>query len=311
MSLEDEIKKEEEELARLEAEEAEEAEADTEEEETVAETETEEAEEETEKEETEADTEETDKADTEETDKAEDTDEKADEKDEPKNENDVNAKIRIERRERLRAQEELADARRRLEELQARREDRDEQEQPQKQETVEERLDRMENEKYRNDLQKQAIEEFTEIERDFAGRTDDYEDASKHMMSSMYQGVKHAYPQLNDTQAQAFVQKRVLDIASQAARNDMNPAEVLYQMAFDKYGYDSNMAQKTNEQKPEKPQKDLKRVARNKKRAATSLSGGGQTAAASATLEEANNMDLADFGKLSEAEIDELIDQAG
>ena len=299
MSLEDEIKKEEEELARLEAEEAE---ADTEEE-TVAETETEEAEEETEKEETEADTEETDKA--------EDTDEKADEKDEPKNENDVNAKIRIERRERLRAQEELADARRRLEELQARREDRDEQEQPQKQETVEERLDRMENEKYRNDLQKQAIEEFTEIERDFAGRTDDYEDASKHMMSSMYQGVKHAYPQLNDTQAQAFVQKRVLDIASQAARNDMNPAEVLYQMAFDKYGYDSNMAQKTNEQKPEKPQKDLKRVARNKKRAATSLSGGGQTAAASATLEEANNMDLADFGKLSEAEIDELIDQAG
>ena len=309
MSLEDEIKKEEEELARLEAEEAE---ADTEEE-TVAETETEEAEEETEKEE--AEKEETEKeeteADTEETDKAEDTDEKADEKDEPKNENDVNAKIRIERRERLRAQEELADARRRLEELQARREDRDEQEQPQKQETVEERLDRMENEKYRNDLQKQAIEEFTEIERDFAGRTDDYEDASKHMMSSMYQGVKHAYPQLNDTQAQAFVQKRVLDIASQAARNDMNPAEVLYQMAFDKYGYDSNMAQKTNEQKPEKPQKDLKRVARNKKRAATSLSGGGQTAAASATLEEANNMDLADFGKLSEAEIDELIDQAG
>ena len=305
MSLEDEIKKEEEELARLEAEEAE---ADTEEE-TVAETETEEAEEETEKEETEA--EEETEADTEETDKAEDTDEKADEKDEPKNENDVNAKIRIERRERLRAQEELADARRRLEELQARREDRDEQEQPQKQETAEERLDRMENEKYRNDLQKQAIEEFTEIERDFAGRTDDYEDASKHMMSSMYQGVKHAYPQLNDTQAQAFVQKRVLDIASQAARNDMNPAEVLYQMAFDKYGYDSNMAQKTNEQKPEKPQKDLKRVARNKKRAATSLSGGGQTAAASATLEEANNMDLADFGKLSEAEIDELIDQAG
>jgi len=310
MSLEDEIKKEEEELARLEAEEAE---ADTEEE-TVAETETEEAEEETEKEETEAE-EETEEAE-EETEKEEteaDTEEtdKADEKDEPKNENDVNAKIRIERRERLRAQEELADARRRLEELQARREDRDEQEQPQKQETVEERLDRMENEKYRNDLQKQAIEEFTEIERDFAGRTDDYEDASKHMMSSMYQGVKHAYPQLNDTQAQAFVQKRVLDIASQAARNDMNPAEVLYQMAFDKYGYDSNMAQKTNEQKPEKPQKDLKRVARNKKRAATSLSGGGQTAAASATLEEANNMDLADFGKLSEAEIDELIDQAG
>lgn len=226
-----------------------------------------------------------------------------------KNPNDVAAKLRIERRERLKLQEELAELRRARENPTQQPTATDKT--AQRQETVEERLARIEHERDSENLHKQAVEEFSNIEKEFAAQTPDYEDASKHMISSMYQGVKHAYPQLNDNQAAQFVQKRVLEIASQAARNNMNPAEVLYQMAFDKYGFDGTKAQAPAEKKPTHKADNLKNIAKNKKRSASPLIGGGQTAGANVTIDEANNMDLADFGKMSESEIDALINQAG
>lgn len=309
MGLEEQIKKEEEELRKLETEDEGQ---ETEEEDT---SEAEEEEDTSEKEgEVEKDT--SEKEEEPEEDEVDGEDDKADDKaEDPKNANDAAAKLRIERKKRMQLEEQLAAARENREkptvaETKAKPEET-------RSETTEEkvaRLDREDQERREREaqlkLRNDAINEFNSIEADFAKDTPDYNDASKHMIQSMIDGVKRAYPNASDNDAIAFVQNQVLQIASQAVRKGMNPAEVLYEMAFDRYGFDPTAAKKPA-QSTDKMKENLKNIAKNKKRSASALSGGGQSAGARATIEEANKMDLATFGNMSEAEIDELIAQAG
>lgn len=232
--------------------------------------------------------------------------------DDPKKKNDLAAKLRKERKERMKLQEQLA-AFQAKPPVQAQQPPVQQQPGTKKTETTEEKVARLESEqnaqrqaRERQDLERQAIDEFNEIETEFKKETPDYDQASAHVIQSMYNGAKAAYPDLTDKQALGFVQRRVLQIASAAAKRGLNPAEVLYQMAFDNYGYQPGAPKKKDTQKAD----NLKNIAKNRKRSASSMAGAGQNAGARATIDEANKMDLATFGNMSEAEIDELIAQA-
>lgn len=320
MSLLDQIKEDEEELAKLEEAENEENEEDdtdtADSEDDADDTDADEDDEDNDADEDDTDEDDTDDdADTD--DDTDDTDDKGDDpkskglKDKPKSKaktNDDNAKLRVERKRRLKLEKDLAEAREAADNHDKPVDDKEEKGEP---ETAEERLDRIENAQQQAELRKQAVDEFVAIEDEFKQETPDYEDASKHMISGMYNGVKAAYPHLTDKQAGEFVHNRVLEIASSAARRKQNPAEVLYQMAFDNYGFDPLNAAKKSATKKKTAAQNLKTKAKNKKRSANGLSGGGQNAGARVTIEEADKMNLADFGNMSDSEIDALIDQAG
>ena len=172
---------------------------------------------------------------------------------------------------------------------------------------LEARLFKLEKEKQEAELYTAAINEFNQLETDFSKETPDYEEASAYMINNMFKGVKYAYPNMTDSQATELVQKNVLSIASNAAKNGLNAAEVLYTMAYDKYGFKPQ----AQEQKPKVDKvKNLKATAKNKKRSASSLAGGGQLSTSNVTIEQADQMTLADFGRLSESEINDLIAQS-
>lgn len=230
----------------------------------------------------------------------------------PKKKNDMAAQLRAERKKRQKIEEENERLRKagvqppvKQVDPKAGAEDK-----AKPKETAEQRLDRIEAERDREALRNQAVEEFNEIEKEFQQTTPDYEDASSHMIKSMFQGVKNAYPEATDKQALAFVQKRILQIASNAVNRGLNPAEVLYDMSFERYGFQPGQKKTEGKKDGKSKVENLKAIQKNKKRSANAFQGGGHNAGARATLEEASNMDLASFGAMSEAEIDELISQS-
>lgn len=244
----------------------------------------------------------------------EDDDSDEDEETDPKKKNDFAAQARQERKKRMKLEEELAALRKAPPPAQQPAKPV-EQGKP-KQETDAEKLARIDNEqkaerqaRENSELRNRAIDEFNTIETEFAKETPDYEDASTHVIKEMIRGVRSTYPEATEKQALAFVQNRVLQIASNAVKRGLNPAEVLYQMAYETYGFEPGAGGKKKEGNGKAD--NLKNIAKNKKRSASPLSGGGQNAGARATIEEAEKMDLAAFGNMSESEIDELIQQAG
>lgn len=318
MGLLEQIEKDEEELRKLEG--GEESQADEQEE-----TEQEKVEDDTEND----SAEDNDEGDTDEDEEAGDTDDDGtgnadDDTDESENETDAKsidekavkpetnddfAKARIERREKLRKQREESEQRI--------REEQATQTVPQSEpvvETAEQRLDRIEARESEERLRTQAADELSAIEHDFMADNPDYSAATRHMIASMYNGAKSLYPEMTDKQATEVIKNKVLSVASDAARRGMNPAEVLYQISFDNYGYEPKADTQAAPETPAKPKADpvanLRKKAKNKKRSVNGLSGGGQNAGARVTIDEANTMTLGDFGNLSEAEMDELINQA-
>lgn len=304
MGLEEEIKKEEEELAKLE--------------ETEAEGDGEEAQqtegEDNDDDQQPGDADETDTDDDETNDAgdADGVDEEGDEAQTGKKETQTNkdaAKARIERREKLRQQREEAQQRMRDEAAgQQKPQGQDDQQQAQGDEDKEWAKNFRQQEEARQ-LREHASKELSQIENEFMQTVPDYKEASTHMIKSMLQGAMHFNPAMTQDQAVEAVQSKVLHIAADAARHGQNPAEVLYQMAFDRFGFDPTQQTKTPGKKTNAAE-NLKKSAKNRRRSANGLTGGGQNAGARVTIEEADNMDLATFGNMSESEIDELINQA-
>lgn len=185
--------------------------------------------------------------------------------------------------------------------------------------TLEERFEKREREERAKELKNSAIEEFIETEQEFQKETPDYKQASSHMLARMIQGAKFSTPGISNRQAQEFARDQILQIAAQAAHNGLNPAEALYNIAYEHYGYNpelykeeegSNNDKKSQREKAQRETKRLEKINKNKKRSASSLAGGGQTRSNVVTSEEAANMDLASFSKLSEADMDSIINDS-
>ena len=227
--------------------------------------------------------------------------------------NSISAQLRIERKQR----KELQDAQDDLKARNAQLEEAIQQNKtketvpdaaPQKDKlSADDRLDRIEKQQRHTQLVNDAINEFNVIEAAFSKETPDYTGASTHMISKMIQGIQYANPGVTEQQAINVAKNNILQIASKAKSSGLNPAETLYTMSFEHYGY-------KKEEDTKKSAKDsvehIKKVQSNKKRSVNSLSGGGQSGSATVTLEEAGNMDMASFSKLSPSEIDQMIADA-
>lgn len=178
-----------------------------------------------------------------------------------------------------------------------------------KKETADERLDRIEREREQTKLMSDAVEEFNTYEKEFQAETPDYAQASNHVIQVMAQSVRALYPNATDAQVGTFIRQQILHLAGQAVTKGLNPAEALYLMAHERFGY-KKAAAPAPKAKTDDAAKRLETVSKNKKRSASPLAGGGQQGSASSTLEEAANMSLADFSKLKPGEIEALISEA-
>lgn len=242
---------------------------------------------------------------------SEEEDKGDEEEDEKKSDNSLAAQLRIERKQRketekrldaLLAQQQQHPA---PQQQQAKTEEQGKQEQADPN-SVEERLNRFEREKEEKELFGAAVNEFNQYEREFSQANPDYENASRHVVGQMINSFRSLYPSATDAQAQQFIQNQILSIASQAVNRGVNPAEALYAMAYDRFGYTGQQEQKAAP-KGQDAAKKLSTVSKNKRRSASPLQSGGQNGSANATIEEAANMNLADFSKLTESEIDQMI----
>lgn len=175
-----------------------------------------------------------------------------------------------------------------------------------KEPTAEERLEKIERERENQRLEAAAVEEFTTYENEFQAETPDYPQASNHMIQSMAAAVKGMYPNATQKQIGVFVKGQILNLAAQAVKNGLNPAEALYKMSLSHYGYKPGQKQQAKPNVDE-TKKRLERSADTRKRSANGLGGGGQHSNPGATIEEAAKMSLADFSKLKPGEIDALI----
>lgn len=238
----------------------------------------------------------------------------------PQNNQDA-AKLRIERRERLQNQKKQAEEKFRQQEI-LRQEQLSRQQPPNMQQVAQNNPDvrpeinediewakNFRQQEEQKQLRQRATDEFITIENQFKQSVPDYEPASQHMIKSMYQAALHIDPTINERQAVEIVQKKILDIASEATMYGQNPAEVLYQMAYDRYNFNPQAQNMQKNIAPNAAQK-LKKSAKNKKRSVNGLSGGGQSTSSHVSVKEALNMGNADFGKLSNNRIDELIKEA-
>lgn len=233
-----------------------------------------------------------------------------------KNKNNLAAQIRIMRKEKLKLQEELEAARR-----------ANTPQPPQNtpapvtpsgdeakgEETVEQRVARLEQEKYQTELRTQAQDELRQIESEYKKSNPEYGEAVKHLVGSMAAGVRAAYPTASQKDIANFMQDQLLRVAGDAHAKGLNPAEVLHNMAYERYGFDPAAKPETPGAKPTESKPDpaarLRKVSRNKKRAASAIGQGGQNTAPYATLQEAAKMPLGKFSKLTDAEIEKLMQQ--
>jgi hypothetical protein len=118
-----------------------------------------------------------------------------------------------------------------------------------------------------------------EIESEFRKSRADYDDAVQYMSTMMYQGMKLANPFKSDAEIRQDVKNMGMGIASDAARNGVNAAETLYDIAKNHYGYTpEKIAQmRGDNNKKEEKTVDLKKVSEARKRSPSGLSGGRTT----------------------------------
>jgi hypothetical protein len=173
--------------------------------------------------------------------------------------------------------------------------------------------------KWRTDNQKEAekqtvirnaIEEFTGIEQSYKGQNPDYLNAISHARNKYADSIKTLYPKMTDSQINTAIDHEILKFASECSQKGLNPAEELYDMAIERFGYAKQAPKVEEPAKPEpKAEKrpdlkpDLRVVSNNKKRSATPLAGGGRGGSIPLTKEMADDLTLGEFSKLTPDQI--------
>ena len=134
-------------------------------------------------------------------------------------------------------------------------------------------------------LVQSAKQEIEQIQIDYKKTNPDYDNALTHATQEYSRALKTLMPQLTEAQVQQAIDKEIFNLALKCNKEGTNLGEVLYDMAIERFGYDSSAS-------PAKPvlRPNLRVVANNKKRAASPLSGGGEGAKSRITIEQASEM---------------------
>lgn len=151
-----------------------------------------------------------------------------------------------------------------------------------------------------------AIQEFTTIEETYKAANPDYLPAIQFARSKYADSIKTLYPNMSQRQIETAIDQQILQFASDSATKGLNPAEELFDMAIERFGWvkEQPKPEETPAEKPklvEKP--NLKVISNNRKKSASPLAGGGQGGTIPLTQEAAADMSLGEFAQLSPAEL--------
>jgi hypothetical protein len=158
-----------------------------------------------------------------------------------------------------------------------------------------------------------AVQEFQSLEETYQQKNPDYLNAMEFARNKYAEALKITNPQMTAKQIDAKIDYDILAFASQKSAAGLNPAEELYDMAMERFGYQkaANRQAEIEEEAPrrqaEKP--NLKVISNNKRRSASPLSGGGQGGNMPLTPEVAVGMTMGEFSNLSPDELAQLESQ--
>lgn len=150
-----------------------------------------------------------------------------------------------------------------------------------------------------------AVQEFTNIINEYKAKTPDFDQASQFLEAEMRKAIRIQNPTLPQSQVQVAVNNQILRIASEYARQGLNPAEEFYSMAHE-FGYKKSSPV---EQPKPSPKVNLNNIDKTRQRSATGLGAGGATGKAGIGIDALNGMTVSDFAKLTPDQIRELESQ--
>lgn len=153
-----------------------------------------------------------------------------------------------------------------------------------------------------------AVGEFQTIEASYQKTNPDYLDAMEFARNKYAEALSITNPQMTKKQIDAKIDYDILTFASQKSQLGLNPAEELYDLAMERFGYQKTASKlEIDEEQPiqrrqaEKP--NLRTVSNNRRRSASPLTGGGQGGSIPLTKEIAANMNMAEFSQLTPDEL--------
>lgn len=143
-----------------------------------------------------------------------------------------------------------------------------------------------------------AVQELSRYENEFKATAEDYDDVSGFMVNELKRSFKLMHPGASDDQITQAVQRHVLLEASRYAQAGLNPVEEMYLRAKNELGYQPKTPVQEDTQEELRP--DLDKIAKNKQRSAgmAGASGSPQRAVPS-TKAAAAAMSPREWAKLS------------
>lgn len=170
---------------------------------------------------------------------------------------------------------------------------------------LDEKLSNREREDKNSKIYSDAVDELQEAKARFAKKQPDVDDAANHLVKRIKQSLTDLNPNWSEKRVLSETGNRLLVMAAQAAAKGIDPAEELYDLAIEKYGY----SKKEPEHIEDRERKtDLKTISNNKKKSASPLQGGGQSGSISLTKEAVADMSLSEFSKLTPSQLRALED---
>lgn len=162
-----------------------------------------------------------------------------------------------------------------------------------------------------------AVTEFLDIENKYRQSNPDYGNAIGFAVNKYREAAKVMYPDKTEAQIVEAIDKQMLQQAAVFASKGLNPAEELYDLAIERFGYvpksaaaeeetTDTEAQVTQQTRPTPAKPKLAVINANKKKSASPLSGGGQAGSSQLTAEDLDNMSNAQFAALTPAQLREL-----
>lgn len=149
-----------------------------------------------------------------------------------------------------------------------------------------------------------AIGEFNQIRDQYISKNPDYVPAFTHAYDAYARAAKIMNPQLSQQDIVQQIDRQLIMYAADCAAKGLNPAEELYDMAIERFGYKPNAEAEEPEEvdeKPEtekpavKPKPNLKAISGNRKKSASPLMGPGQAGKGALTKQGAADMTLGEM----------------
>jgi len=144
----------------------------------------------------------------------------------------------------------------------------------------------------------EAVQEFNQIVNEYKKGNADFDNAMSFAEKRYAESLRILNPSLSDNQIRTAINQEVLKLAAIAAAKGLNPAEELYDMAIERFGYVKA------EETTKKP--DLKKIEENKKRSVSGIAAAGSSGKMPLTLEAISKMSNGEFANLDPALLRQL-----